>query len=264
MNRTVAQIAGHYIQGPQIPEGVLNRLEAGIRAFDPCLSCSTHAVGSMPLHVQLVAADGTIQHEVWRDRSAARRSNLPMPDSRAASIFVIGFGNTLRRDDALGCLIADEVERWQRAGVRSVSLAQLTPELAPELAAAETVFFVDARMLPVNRAEHPGRAAGAARQDWASMVHALTPRFLLGLCRAAFGQCPTAWLVSVPGSDFSFGEGLSAMAERGMGHALGMIETLIARAVPPNLIPHLCSGSGSPHAPQASQDSDHERAHHPG
>ena len=67
MNRTVAQIAAHYIQVPQIPEGVLNRLEAGIRAFDPCLSCSTHAVGAMPLHVQLVAADGIVQHEVWRD-----------------------------------------------------------------------------------------------------------------------------------------------------------------------------------------------------
>ena len=67
MNRTVAQIAGHYIHGPRIPEGVLNRIEAGIRAFDPCLSCSTHAVGSMPLHIQLVAANGTIQDEVWRD-----------------------------------------------------------------------------------------------------------------------------------------------------------------------------------------------------
>ena len=59
MNRTMVQIAEHYIQGPEIPEGVLNRIEAGIRAFDPCLSCSTHAVGAMPLHVQLVAADGT-------------------------------------------------------------------------------------------------------------------------------------------------------------------------------------------------------------
>ena len=67
MNRTVAQIAGHYIQGPRIPEAVLNRIEAGIRAFDPCLSCSTHAIGSMPLHVQLVAADGTIQDEIWRN-----------------------------------------------------------------------------------------------------------------------------------------------------------------------------------------------------
>src|SRR5262249_33989803 len=54
MNRTVQQIARHHVRGPQIPEGVLNRLEAGIRAFDPCLSCSTHAAGQMPLHVVLL------------------------------------------------------------------------------------------------------------------------------------------------------------------------------------------------------------------
>jgi NAD-reducing hydrogenase large subunit len=67
MNRTMAQIARHYVKGPQIPEGVLNRLEAGIRAFDPCLSCSTHAVGTMRLRVQLVGPDGTVCDEVWRD-----------------------------------------------------------------------------------------------------------------------------------------------------------------------------------------------------
>jgi NAD-reducing hydrogenase large subunit len=66
MNRTVAQIARHYIRGPEIPEGMLNRVEAGIRAYDPCLSCSTHAAGAMPLQVSLVAADGTILNEVWR------------------------------------------------------------------------------------------------------------------------------------------------------------------------------------------------------
>jgi NAD-reducing hydrogenase large subunit len=66
MNRTVAQIARHFIQGKEIPEGMLNRVEAGIRAFDPCLSCSTHAAGQMPLQIQLVAADGKIIHQVWR------------------------------------------------------------------------------------------------------------------------------------------------------------------------------------------------------
>ena len=58
MNRTVKQIAQHYVKGPKIPEGILNRLEAGIRAFDPCLSCSTHAVGRMPLHVRLIDSRG--------------------------------------------------------------------------------------------------------------------------------------------------------------------------------------------------------------
>jgi NAD-reducing hydrogenase large subunit len=67
MNRTVAQIARHFIHGSEIPEGMLNRVEAGIRAFDPCLSCSTHAAGQMPLHVQLVNADGNLLDETWRN-----------------------------------------------------------------------------------------------------------------------------------------------------------------------------------------------------
>ena len=67
MNKTVAQIAKHYIHTPEIPEGMLNRVEAGIRAFDPCLSCSTHAFGQMPLQIQLVGVDGTVLDEVRRD-----------------------------------------------------------------------------------------------------------------------------------------------------------------------------------------------------
>lgn len=60
MNKTVTQIAKHYIHGTEIPEEMLNRVEAGIRAFDPCLSCSTHALGQMPLYIELVSADGKI------------------------------------------------------------------------------------------------------------------------------------------------------------------------------------------------------------
>jgi NAD-reducing hydrogenase large subunit len=66
MNRAVAQIAKKYVTGPAIPEPVLNRIEAGVRAFDPCLSCSTHAVGAMPLHVQLIGPDGAVVHELRR------------------------------------------------------------------------------------------------------------------------------------------------------------------------------------------------------
>lgn len=66
MNKTVTQIAQHYIHGNEISEGLLNRVEAGIRAFDPCLSCSTHALGQMPLQVQLLAKDGTLLNEVYR------------------------------------------------------------------------------------------------------------------------------------------------------------------------------------------------------
>jgi NAD-reducing hydrogenase large subunit len=65
MGETVKQIAQEFIplpdgRGPtqEIPEGVLNRIEAGIRAFDPCLSCSTHASGQMPLVVVIEDAEG--------------------------------------------------------------------------------------------------------------------------------------------------------------------------------------------------------------
>ncbi len=66
MNRGILQAARHFVQGSTIPEGMLNRVEAVIRAFDPCLSCSTHAAGQMPFHICLHAPDGTLLHEVWR------------------------------------------------------------------------------------------------------------------------------------------------------------------------------------------------------
>jgi len=68
MNQTVAQIARHYVKGGnnEIPEPLLNRVEHGIRCYDPCLSCSTHAVGQMPLHVRLIAPDGAVLNEVTR------------------------------------------------------------------------------------------------------------------------------------------------------------------------------------------------------
>jgi NAD-reducing hydrogenase large subunit len=67
MNRTIAQIARHYLEGPHIPEPMLNRVEAGIRAFDPCLSCSTHAAGRMALQISVVRPDGTLVCERTRD-----------------------------------------------------------------------------------------------------------------------------------------------------------------------------------------------------
>ncbi|MGQ9880511.1 MAG: Ni/Fe hydrogenase subunit alpha [Armatimonadota bacterium] len=66
MNRGILQAAKHFVKGDRIQEGMLNRVEAVIRCFDPCLSCSTHAVGQMPLLVQLLAPDGQVIDEVKR------------------------------------------------------------------------------------------------------------------------------------------------------------------------------------------------------
>jgi NAD-reducing hydrogenase large subunit len=67
MSKGILQVAKHFINGKQLDEGMLNRVEAVIRAFDPCLSCSTHAVGRMPLHIQLIGPDGTLLDELRRD-----------------------------------------------------------------------------------------------------------------------------------------------------------------------------------------------------
>jgi NAD-reducing hydrogenase large subunit len=60
MNRGVLQVARHFVHGNKLSEGMLNRVEAVIRAFDPCLSCSTHADGRLMLEVELFADDGEL------------------------------------------------------------------------------------------------------------------------------------------------------------------------------------------------------------
>jgi NAD-reducing hydrogenase large subunit len=67
MNRTITQIARHYLKGHNLSEALLNRVEAGIRCFDPCLSCSTHAAGQMPLQVELFSAAGELLQQRRRD-----------------------------------------------------------------------------------------------------------------------------------------------------------------------------------------------------
>ncbi|MEN9935399.1 MAG: hypothetical protein RLZZ387_1978 [Chloroflexota bacterium] len=66
MNKTVAQIAQGCIMKGYISEGALNRIEAGVRAYDPCLSCATHALGEMPMVVTLLGSDGAVLDEVSR------------------------------------------------------------------------------------------------------------------------------------------------------------------------------------------------------
>jgi NAD-reducing hydrogenase large subunit len=66
MNKGVLQAAKAYVKDGKFTEGALNRVEAVIRTFDPCLSCSTHAFGQMPLVLTLVSADGAVVDQVVR------------------------------------------------------------------------------------------------------------------------------------------------------------------------------------------------------
>ncbi len=60
INRGVLQVARQFVKGNQLQPGILNRVEALVRAFDPCLSCSSHAFGTTPLDIRMLAADGKV------------------------------------------------------------------------------------------------------------------------------------------------------------------------------------------------------------
>ena len=60
MNRAIRAVARRYLDGRTLTEGLLNHIEVAVRAFDPCLSCATHALGKMPLAVELHDADGSV------------------------------------------------------------------------------------------------------------------------------------------------------------------------------------------------------------
>lgn len=61
MNRAVAEVAREFIKDGNVTEGILNRIEHAIRCYDPCLSCSTHALGHMPLEVTIYDSDRAVR-----------------------------------------------------------------------------------------------------------------------------------------------------------------------------------------------------------
>ena len=67
MNHSIRLVAKEYIHDGEIKEGLLNRVEGAIRCYDPCLSCSTHALGQMPLVVDIIDDSGSHVKRFQRD-----------------------------------------------------------------------------------------------------------------------------------------------------------------------------------------------------
>jgi NAD-reducing hydrogenase large subunit len=77
LNEAIRQVAKRYLDGRKLTEGLLNHIEVAIRAFDPCLSCATHALGQMPLAVDLVDAEGACLDRLQRGSDGAVSQPLP-------------------------------------------------------------------------------------------------------------------------------------------------------------------------------------------
>jgi len=147
----------------------------------------------------------------------------PAPQEPAAELLVIGYGNTLRRDDAVGPKVAEAVAALALPGVRTLACALLTPELAEAASQASAVVFVDAavdasREVQLRKLEPAGSSQ--------IMAHAASPGTLLALARDVFGQAPEAWLLTIPAENIGIGEELSDFTRRGLETALEEIKRL--------------------------------------
>ncbi len=79
MNEAVRSVAREYLDGFEITEGLLNRIEVAIRAYDPCLSCATHALGRMPLDVAVLGPRGAVLDHITKSSEGGIVRNLDAP-----------------------------------------------------------------------------------------------------------------------------------------------------------------------------------------
>ncbi len=142
-----------------------------------------------------------------------------------ARVLLIGYGNTLRGDDALGPM-AVECLRTQLGDAEFVSCHQLTPELAERLAACELALFVDA-----TSDGEPGtveaKLLSPETADAASLTHHVNPAALLELARTLYGLAPRAMLVTGSGANFESNQELSEKGRQALHEICRLIPTLV-------------------------------------
>lgn len=145
-------------------------------------------------------------------------------------ILLIGYGNELRGDDAIGPLIARALAELRLPGTQVLALTQLTPELAELVSQASAAIFVDAALDgPPGQVEVAPCQLLDLRQP---LGHLENPESLLALCRAVFGASPSAWMVKVQVETTELGHPLSPAAQRGIPAAVDVITRLVGQLAP--------------------------------
>ena len=137
-------------------------------------------------------------------------------------VLIIGYGNTLRGDDGIGCLAAEALAASAaRDGVDVMRLHQLAPELVEAVSRVEAVLFIDARSggrAGEVRCEEIGAVAGDS-----GFTHQLTPSTLLALTQQLYGRAPAGYEVSVSGRSFELSEELSPEVSKAMPRLVGLV-----------------------------------------
>jgi hydrogenase maturation protease len=138
-----------------------------------------------------------------------------------SKVLVIGYGNTLRGDDAAGVKAAELISK-HHPEIICVCVHQLVPELSEQIAECDTVFFIDAQqgITPSNvRLIKPGMEADQPH------THFISPESLLSLSQQLYQRTPSkAYIIGIPASQFEFSEELSAQTENAVHECVALIE----------------------------------------
>ena len=131
------------------------------------------------------------------------------------SCWIVGFGNRERRDDGIGPYVVEGLRGalQHRKEVNLLVLPQLRADTVEDLREADQILFVDAT---IDKPEggRKWRRLYPEMQVLPYLTHHVDPAFLLGLMQTLYSRVASAWLVSIHGSDFGFGEGLSPEAAK--------------------------------------------------
>jgi hydrogenase maturation protease len=146
-----------------------------------------------------------------------------MKDAAVLAQLVIGYGNDLRSDDAVGRHVARAVADWQLANVRVLECQQLSPDLALDIASASRVIFVDASI------DHTSVTCSplSAEVKPQAISHHLSPSTLLALAQHLYQAAPEAQGLLIPVASLALGESLSQTAQRGVREALSILRRLL-------------------------------------
>jgi hydrogenase maturation protease len=142
-------------------------------------------------------------------------------------VLLIGYGNTLRGDDALGPIAVERL-RPRLVDAECVSCHQLGPEVAERLAECDLVLFVDAAAEGDPGTVRVQRLAPETNQS-TSLTHHVHPVTLLSLAKTLYGHVPEAMLVTGAGADFADGEGLSPHGRKAIDEICRLVPLLIRK-----------------------------------
>ncbi|MBF0497538.1 MAG: hydrogenase maturation protease [Deltaproteobacteria bacterium] len=144
---------------------------------------------------------------------------------------IVGYGNPQRRDDGLGPYVVAQVRQTLKETdrVHFFDCHQLTPELVEDLQEADLVILVDATVDHLETGWQRKRVMPDCFQAPPLMTHSVSPRFLLGLLGLLYRRYPPAWLVSIQGDNFGFGEGLSSAAKTRAHRAVSDLIALVTK-----------------------------------